>query len=159
MNIIHPRAYLSALSVVCLLFINLPGLAENVASINRYMSVDLNVKPGQMNLLTQTVQTHFAPQVETVGEALTLLLHSSGYDLIAQSERCLALQHTLTKPLPAIDRTLGPLTLRDALMVLVGPAFSLVDDPLNRTVNFIVKPDYAVRFGRTKIHSVVEPTL
>lgn len=110
--------------------------------INRYQTVDLKAHPGQMALLTQTVQTRFAPQVENVGEALALLLQPSGYVLVPEAERSLALQQTLTKPLPAIDRTLGPLSLKDALLVLVGPAFNLVDNSLARTVNFTVKSAY-----------------
>ena len=155
MNIIHPRAYLSALSFVCLLFINQFGFAENASAINRYMSVDLKVMPGQMNLLTQTVQMHFSPQVGNVGEALALLLQPSGYALVPEAERDLALQHALTKPLPAIDRTLGPLRLKDALLVLVGPAFNLMDNPLDRTVNFTVKPAYNAHFHKAKTHSFV----
>ncbi len=39
-------------------------------------------------------------------------------------------------PLPAVHRSLGPMTLRDALKTLAGPAFNLVQDPVHRLITF-----------------------
>ena len=48
----------------------------------------------------------------------------------------------LAKPLPFVDRELGPVLLKDALMVLAGESFILTQDPLNREINFLLKPGY-----------------
>jgi type IV pili sensor histidine kinase/response regulator len=39
-------------------------------------------------------------------------------------------------PLPAVHHHLGPMTLREALETLAGPAFHLVQDPVHRLITF-----------------------
>ena len=66
------------------------------------------------------------------------------------------LKTTLAKPLPAIDRDFGPMSLKDGLTTLVGSAFYLVQDPLNRMVDFRVKPQYLSMYTQTKPIAVVD---
>ena len=42
----------------------------------------------------------------------------------------------LAQPLPAVHRVLGPLRLDQALQILAGPVFKLVQDPLHRRIAF-----------------------
>lgn len=70
------------------------------------------------------------------------ILRYSGYTLIESHQQSTDLQNTLKKPLPLVDRDLGPMSLRQALTVLAGPAFTLSVDPLHRTINFPLKPEF-----------------
>lgn len=115
--------------------------AENTI-IGRYITVANKPSRAQLNLLSQIIQIRFPQHVQTVGEAVTYVLRYSGYSLIAPQKMNSALKNTLSKTLPAIDRNLEPMTLADALTVLIGSAFTLVYDPLNRTVDFHVKPQF-----------------
>jgi type IV pili sensor histidine kinase/response regulator len=110
--------------------------------IGRYLTVENKPSLSQMDLLSQTIQVRFPQNIQTVGDAMNYVLRLSGYSLIPSDHMSHALKITLTKPLPAIDRDFGPMPLKDALITLAGPAFYLVQDPLNRLVNFKIKPQY-----------------
>ena len=115
----------------------------DTTQIGRYMTTENKPHADQLNLLSQVVQVRFPQEVQTIGEALNYLLKFSGYSLIPEDKQSAALKTTLGKPLPAIDRNFGPMSLKDGLTVLAGPAFYLVQDPLNRMINFELVPFYA----------------
>ncbi len=111
--------------------------------IGRYSTVVNKPTAAQRDLLSQTIQMRFPENVMTVGEAMQYLLRYSGYSLADEKVQPDALKITLKKPLPLVDRSLQPMSLNDALMILAGPAFELHQDALNREVNFQVKPAFA----------------
>lgn len=108
----------------------------------RYLSVENKPTAVQADLLSQTLQIHFPASIQTVGEALAYVLRYSGYSLVAPEKQSGDVKNTLQKPVPPINRSLGPMSLRNALLTLMGPAFTLIDDPLNREINFKVKSAY-----------------
>lgn len=116
-------------------------------TIGRYLTVEDKPKAAQVDLLSQTIQVRFPQNIQTIGDALQYVLRYSGYSLADTTKQSPALKNTLTKPLPLIDRNFGPMPLKDALITLAGPAFSLLQDPLNREVNFSVKPSFN-KYGR-----------
>jgi conjugative transfer region protein (TIGR03748 family) len=124
-------------------------LADNTTQVSRYLTVSNKPQFSQTNLLTQSVQVRFTQNIQTVGDAMNYLLRFSGYSLIPENQMNLALQIILSKPLPIIDRELGPVTLSDGLITLAGPAFNLTQDPVNRVVDFQLKPAYQ-RFIKNK---------
>ena len=113
--------------------------SKNVMATSRYFSIENKPSAAQVNLLSQTIQLRFPQKVQTVGDAVNYLLRFSGYSLIPVAQRSIAFNNVLLKPLPLVDRDFGPMPLHDGLLTLVGPAFYLVSDPLNRTVDFRVK--------------------
>jgi len=115
---------------------------NNVTQISRYMTVTNKAQFSQTHLLSQSIQVHFTQNIRTVGDAINYLLHFSGYALIAESQQSTALKIMLSHPLPIVDRELGPMPLRNGLGVLVGSAFYLSEDPVNRIVDFKLKPRY-----------------
>jgi len=135
---------LKFLTAVFLLTLNGHAFASTSNTpIGRYMTVENKPSLSQMDLLSQTIQVRFPQNIQTVGNAMNYVLRLSGYSLIPPDHMSHALKITLTKPLPAIDRDFGPMPLKDALITLAGPAFYLVQDPLNRMVNFKIKPQYS----------------
>lgn len=127
-------------------FLVTSAMAANVTQINRYATVENKPLLSQINPLLTVQQVHFPQKVHTVGEALTHWLQYSGYTLAGESSRTKALENILKQPLPQVTRNLGPLTVQDGLEVLVGQqVFTLTSDPLNREVNFRLKPQYAAR--------------
>lgn len=127
------------ITLFLLLYINVWGVTPDLVPIGRYLSVSSQPDPEQLNLLTQTIQVHFPPSVQTIGDAMTNVLQFSGYSLVPEAQMNTAFKNTLQKPLPLIDRNLGPVSLQSALKILVGPAFNLKTDTLNRTIDFTVK--------------------
>ncbi len=114
----------------------------DTTEIGRYLTVSNKPKSSQVDLLSQIIQVRFPQNVQTVGDAINYILRLSGYSLIPNERMSSALKITLTKPLPAIDRNFGPMSLKDALTTLAGIAFNLAQDPLNRTVDFRIKPQF-----------------
>jgi len=104
-----------------------------VARYGRYTLVELVPDPAQRDLLQQAVEVSIPPVPDTsVGDAMRHVLLRSGYRLCDATEA--ATLYAL--PLPAAHLRLGPLTLRDALLTLAGPAWELSVDDLTRQVCF-----------------------
>lgn len=118
------------------------SLAANVTQINRYATVANKPLAAQINPLLAVQQVHFPQEVQTIGQAIEWWLRFSGFSLISKEKQPESLQAVMHQALPQIDRTLGPLTVKDGLEVLVGQqSFVLIEDPLLRQVNFKLKPD------------------
>jgi conjugative transfer region protein (TIGR03748 family) len=132
---------LTILTLTCLNTVNI-SCASSATQVGRYMTSVVKPNHGQMNLLSQTIKVRFPLNTQTVGDAMNYLLNFSGYSLIASTKMSEPLRTTISKPLPVVDRELGPVSLRDGLTTLVGPAFYLVEDPINRTVDFRLKSAY-----------------
>lgn len=111
--------------------------------VGRYITLQNQPKKSQINLLSQNIQLRFPQNVQTIEGAINHLLRFSGYSLIEKARMSDALKIVLGKPLPLVDRDFGPMSLKDCLQTLVGPAFSLEQNPINRTVNFNLKSSYA----------------
>lgn len=100
----------------------------------RYTRVDTAPEIGEQDLLMQIVDVTIPASVTpTVGNALRYVLLRSGYQLCAERAEVSAID---TLPLPAAHMRLGPLELRDALQLLVGPAWSLESDDETRLICF-----------------------
>lgn len=104
--------------------------------VGRYQTVILQPTDEQLDLLSNIVELEVPEQINTVGQAITLLLDGSGYRLLSAdlAEPYRVLLFAL--PLPQVQRQLGPLSLRQALELLGGPAFRPVIDPVFRLVSF-----------------------
>lgn len=111
-----------------------------VARYGRYTLIELVPQPAQRDLLQQAVEITIPPTLDaTVGDAMRHVLLRSGYRLCDGTEA--AALYAL--PLPAAHLHLGPLLLRDALLVLAGPAWALSVDDRTREVCFNRSADAA----------------
>ncbi|MDR0578712.1 MAG: PilL N-terminal domain-containing protein [Candidatus Accumulibacter sp.] len=98
----------------------------------RYTLVELAPEAAQRDLMRQLVEISIPPTLEAqVGETLRHVLRQSGYQLCPTTDAALD-----ALPLPAAHRRLGPMTLRDALLTLTGPAWKLSVDDFSRQVCF-----------------------
>lgn len=104
-----------------------------VARYGRYTLVELVPEPAQRDLTQQVIEVSIPPTFDAnVGDALRHVLLRTGYRLCDTTEA--AALYTL--PLPAAHLRLGPLPLRDALLVLAGSAWELSVDDASRSVCF-----------------------
>lgn len=104
-----------------------------VVRYGRYTLVELAPTAAQQDLLQQVVDLSIPDTLHaSVGDGLRHALLRSGYQLCNTSET-----HLLDSlPLPAPHYHLGPLLLREALLTLVGPAWSMHADDSTRHVCF-----------------------
>ncbi len=90
----------------------------------------------QAELLETTVTVQLPARIQTIGEAVRYLLQRSGYRLATEESIEPDTLALFALSLPTVHRHLGPMTLRDALETLAGPAFHLVQDPVHRLITF-----------------------
>lgn len=112
------------------------NLQANDIQAGRYSLIAAAPTVSQAELLATTMTVRFPERIQTVGEAVPYLLQRSGYRLATAESVGPATLTLFALPLPAVHRSLGPMTLKDALETLAGPAFHLVQDPVHRLVTF-----------------------
>lgn len=104
--------------------------------VGRYQSVIMRPAKNQVDLLSVVITRNLPQHVNTVGQAVASLLDGSGYRLLSPKLAEPYRVHLFAMPLPDVQRQLGPLSLRQALELLGGPAHRLVIDPIYRLVSF-----------------------
>ncbi|MFK9003032.1 PFGI-1 class ICE element type IV pilus protein PilL2 [Pseudomonas pergaminensis] len=100
----------------------------------RYTLVSTEPTTEQRNLLAQIVDVSIPSNLNpSVQEAMHYVLQRSGYSLCPVAE---PVKIMFTRSLPAAHYRLGPISLRNALQVLAGPAWQLTVDEVSRSVCF-----------------------
>ena len=137
-SIFHPTHPVTASAIFFAGFcavasVNLPA---NDLPVGRYSLFAATPTEAQADPLQATINLQFPESVRTVGEAISRLLQDSGYRLAGPEATEPDATYLFALPLPAVHRSLGPMSLKQALDTLAGPAFRLVEDPLHRLVDF-----------------------
>lgn len=104
------------------------------------------IQVGRYSVLTSTphefaepftpITIRFSEQVQTVGDAVRDLLKRHGYGLIAIESIEPETKSLFALSLPSADRSLGPMSLRQALQKLAGAPFRVALDSVTRVVIF-----------------------
>lgn len=134
----HPNHPATAIALCIAGFCALASLnlQANDAQVGRYSVVAAVPTEAQADLLATTMTVRFPERIRTLGEAVRYLLQRSGYRLAGTDSIGPDTIALFALPLPTVHRSLGPMTLRNALETLAGPAFSLVQDPVHRLITF-----------------------
>lgn len=114
----------------------------------RYTYIAAVPTPEQVNPLLVVIDVHLPMGVDTVSDAAEYLLVRSGYHLADYPSHSAKARGLFEKHIPDVQRHLGPMTLRDALLTLGGPAFRLLVDPVNRLVAYGVSPKFELPIQR-----------
>lgn len=127
----------------------------------RYTLVNTSPEEGQKYLLEQMVTVNMAPKKKrataaTVEQGLRTALSGTGLGLCYGS----AFNQTASLfalPLPKIHHQFGPIKLREALQMLVGPAYYVTLNEITRTVCF--KPrDKPIEIEKKRIEIISTTT-
>ena len=120
-----------------------PTSQNTSVQVARYSSIDALPTDIQVYPLSAISSFKFTPYVRTVGQAITQVLQGSGYALAPESDLPLDAVQVLAKPLPVTQRELGPITVQEAVQVLIGKdVFTVMVDQLHRTVSFQLNPAF-----------------
>lgn len=115
--------------------------APEVVRYDRYTLVSTRPGDAQRDPLNQMVDISMPAQiVRSVGDGFKYLLLESGYSLCPVSSSLFS--ELLSRPLPAVQRSIGPVRLSEALQILAGPAWRLRVDDVNREVCFTLRDAY-----------------
>lgn len=137
-SIFHPTHPVAA-SAICLAGICTVAsvnLQANDIQVGRYSLFAATPTEAQADPLQANITLRFPDSVRTVGEAVQHLLQQSGYRLAEPEVTGPESAYLMALALPAVQRSLGPMTLKRALDTLAGPAFRLVEDPVHRLIAF-----------------------
>ncbi|HFE8488427.1 PFGI-1 class ICE element type IV pilus protein PilL2 [Morganella morganii] len=114
--------------------------APEVVRYDRYRLVDISPSQAQRYPLEQIVHLRIPASVSpTVGDALHYALRDSGYRLCTSDGQA---NHLYRLPLPAVHYQMGSIRLNVALQILVGPAWQLWVDDVQREVCYRLRPEY-----------------
>lgn len=107
----------------------------------RYTLVNTAPEVEQRDLMSQIIDVNIPsnmhPQVQ---DAMQYVVDRSGYTLCPASTDHVSILYT--RPLPAAQYKLGPMTLRNTLQVLAGPAWLVKVDEVSRNVCFTLRAGY-----------------
>lgn len=113
---------------------------EPVVRYGRYTLVSTQPTAEQRDLLSQIIDVSIPdvlnPRVE---DAMAYVLRRSGYQLCPGQGNIRVLY---SRSLPASQYQLGPMTLRNTLQVLAGPAWQVQVDEVTRSVCFTARAGY-----------------
>ena len=124
-------------------FLGLTGvlvLPASYAAEPLYRGYAILTEPPIAPDLDQTVYRWVRGQ--NVLEGLREILHGTGYRLADPAAADPAIGRLYDQPYPDGQREIGPRELGAVLERLAGPAWQLVEDPVNRRVSFEVKAAY-----------------
>ncbi|SJM96249.1 hypothetical protein CRENPOLYSF2_930005 [Crenothrix polyspora] len=110
--------------------------------VGRYHTVNAVPTREQQALLQVIIEVTLPEEVADIQSAVDYLLLRSGYQFTALPQ-AYDVQQLLQKPIPAVHRHLGPMTLESALQTLAGAPFQLTVDPVHRQVGYLLPANIA----------------
>lgn len=119
---------------------------EPVVRYGRYTLVSTQPDAGQRDLMAQIIDVTIPSSMNpSVKDAMQYVMSRSGYSLCPAEAGHVNILYT--RPLPAAQYKLGPMTLRNTLQVLSGPAWQVKVDEVARQVCFVLRPGYQLPPG------------
>ncbi|EMZ3476539.1 TcpQ domain-containing protein [Salmonella enterica] len=129
--------------------------SPEVTRSGRYTLVSVKSADAQREPLNQLIDITMPGQlVNSVGDGFRYLLFQSGYSLCGRYGADFA--ELLKRPLPAVQRKIGPMRLSEALQVVAGPAWRMSVDEVNREVCFVLRDAW---LAQAKTTASATPTL
>ncbi|WP_084614889.1 PilL N-terminal domain-containing protein [Pseudomonas batumici] len=119
----------------------------------RYTLASTLPRAEQLDLLSQVIDIHLPEALNpTVQEAMRYVLRHSGYRLCpADAAGTGDVQVLYAHPLPAAHYRLGPITVRNALLALAGPAWRVEVDEKARSICFVARDKGSERLPATVV--------
>lgn len=126
----------------------------------RYTLASTLPRGEQLDLLSQVIDLRLPETMNpTVQEAMRYVLRHSGYRLCpATGTGAGDVQVLYAHPLPAAHYRLGPITVRNALLALAGPAWRVEVDDKARSICFVARDGGSDRLPTTVVDGSVEGT-
>ncbi len=114
---------------------------EPMVRYGRYALVNTAPEAGQRDLMAQIIDVSIPANMHpSVQDAMQYVVSRSGYTLCPPSTGHVNI--LFTRPLPAAQYKLGPMSLRNTLQVLAGPAWQVKVNEVTRGVCFVLRPGY-----------------
>ncbi len=109
----------------------------------RYSSIQSKPTHSQRDLLQVMITVSIPEEIKSVGQTIRYLLRRSGYQLANPNTQKNKVTAFFIKSLPRVHRQIGPMTLEDALITLMSPAFTLHSDPVHRLISYRLNDNFS----------------
>ena len=106
---------------------------QQVVRTDNYTLASIETKEEQISPLLAVTTIKFGQSIFTLGQAIDELLSGTGYTWLKITEENNGLAEL---QLPMVQRELGPIRVRDALITVAGVAWELEVNEVNRTLWF-----------------------
>lgn len=117
------------------------AVSEPQVRYGRYTLVNTAPETEQRDLMAQIIDVNIPASMKpSVRDAMQYVVNRSGYSLCGPEQGHVNILYT--RPLPAAQYKLGPMSLRNTLQVLAGPAWQVKVDEVMRSVCFVLRPGY-----------------
>jgi len=117
------------------------AVSEPQVRYGRYTLVNTAPETEQRDLMAQIIDVSIPGSMKpSVRDAMQYVVNRSGYSLCGPEQGHVNI--LFTRPLPAAQYKLGPMSLRSTLQVLAGPAWQVKVDEVMRSVCFVLRPGY-----------------
>ncbi len=114
---------------------------EPMVRYGRYALVNTAPEAEQRDLMAQIIDVSIPPNMHpSVQDAMQYVVSRSGYTLCPPTTGHVNI--LFTRPLPAAQYKLGPMSLRNTLQVLAGPAWQVKVNEVTRGVCFVLRPGF-----------------
>lgn len=117
---------------------NLPHTVKT----NRYTNTSTTLDHSQIDLLSVVITIRFPSSIRTVGEAIRFVLSQSGYQLDESNDVDDSQYYLYQLALPETHRYFDHVTLKSVLDVLGNKSYSLVVNPVKRTISYRLRDQY-----------------
>ncbi|MDU8429867.1 TcpQ domain-containing protein [Pseudomonas syringae pv. actinidifoliorum] len=129
---------------------------EPMVRYGRYALVNTAPEAEQRDLMAQIIDVSIPANMHpSVQDAMQYVVSRSGYTLCPPSTGHVNI--LFTRPLPAAQYKLGPMSLRNTLQVLAGPAWQVKVNEVTRGVCFVLRPGYQLP-ETSKPAALAQPT-
>lgn len=108
--------------------------ANEYVQTNRYVEIDISPQSYEVDPLQVVIDFSFPSNINTIGEAIHLLISPSGYRLDVKENDIAYLMFEM--PLPEVHKHLGPIRFKEAVSVLSGKGFIPKFDESLRRISF-----------------------
>lgn len=123
------------------------AVSEPQVRYGRYTLVNTAPETEQRDLMAQIIDVNIPANMKpTIRDAMQYVVNRSGYSLCGPEQGHVNI--LFTRPLPAAQYKLGPMSLRNTLQVLAGPAWQVKVDEVMRSVCFVLRPGYQLPEGQ-----------
>lgn len=114
----------------------------NYTHFGRYLTVTNAPHGNDPYGIDGIVQRQFPDNIQTIGGAVRYTLQGTGYHLLPQSYSTSVVNRLYGYPLPVYLKSIGPMSLRNALLKLSGHTYQLVVDPVHRLITYRLRNNY-----------------
>ena len=116
------------------------SLAEQEIVFSRYTLQQPTATTAQTDPLSVTVKVSFPPSITTIGDAIDYLLLQSGFSRVVSGDD--DEMNLMQLRLPKVHRSIGPISLKNALLTISGEPWQLAVNKIQRTISFTKSPEF-----------------